>query len=402
VRARDVVGFATRALRTERRRAGLAMLGTSIGVAAVLVMIALGEGARALVRAQFDLLGPDVFAVLPGKTETTGALPGIVGAPRDLTLADAQALRRAVDSAERVAPVVIGDAELAVGDRARRTLVVGSTRELQGIRAYEMRLGSFLPDEPWDRGTPAVVLGGGLVDELFPGRNPLQRAVRLGGMRLRVIGVLASQGTHFGIDLDESVVVPVATALRLFDRSSLDRVAFQVRPGFDLERAQARAAAVLRERHGEEDFTLATPDAVLAAFEGVLRVLTLGVVAIASISLLVAGIGIMNVMLVSVAERTGEIGVLRAVGATTGQVGRLFLAEAALIAGSSGALGLLLGLALVHQASRVVSFLPLAVPAWALGAGLGLALTTGIVFGLWPALRAARMDPVDALAGRRR
>ncbi|NOT31011.1 MAG: FtsX-like permease family protein [Planctomycetes bacterium] len=400
--ARDALAFAARALTTERRRTFLALLGTSIGVGAVLVMVALGEGALRLVRAQFDVLGPNVMAIVPGKSETSGALPGLVGAPRDLTLEDAEALRRAVASAERLSPIVMGNDELSVGDRARRVIVLGATAELLAIRRLEVRSGSFLPVEPWDRGAPVIVLGEALVGALFQGENPLNHFVHLGRTRLRVIGVLASQGTHFGVDLDQTVMVPVATAMRLFDQSSLDRIALQARPGFDLERVEERCRAILLERHGAEDFTLTTPDAVLEAFEGILGVLTLALAAIASISLVVAGIGIMNVMLVSVSERTGEIGLLRALGASKREVGRLFLFEAGLISASGGLLGLALGWALVRSAARWLSFLPAAIPAWAGWVALLLALSTGLVSGILPALRAVRLDPVVALSGRRR
>lgn len=401
MRFRDLFLFAANALRTERRRSSLALLGTAIGVAAVLVMVALGEGALRLVRAQFERLGPNVMGILPGKSETSGTFGGLFGGPRDLTLADATALRRGVDSVRAVAPMVIGNDELAVEGRSRRVLVLGSAHELAGIRELVVRQGEFLPAEEWERATPVVVLGAGLVEALFPGENPLQRSVRLGRWRLRVIGVLASQGTHFGIDLDQTVMVPVAMAMRMFDRPSLDRIALQVRPGFALARAEERCRALLIERHGVEDFTITTPDAVLEAFEGILGMLTLALAAIASISLGVAGIGIMNVMLVSVAERTPEVGLLRALGATSGEVARLFLVEAALISLGGGLLGLLLGASAVELAARAWSFLPAAIPPWAGAAALGLALATGLLFGSLPARRAVRLDPVVALTGRR-
>jgi putative ABC transport system permease protein len=402
VRPGDVLTFAARALGTERRRAGLALLGTGIGVAAVLVMVALGEGALRLVRAQFEMLGPNLLAILPGKSETTGALPGLIGAPRELTLEDARALRRSVDSLERVAPVVFGNEELAVGARARRVLVLGTTGELRAIRKLEVRAGAFLPEEDWERAAPVVVLGAALVEELFPGENALARWVHLGRARVRVVGVLGSQGTHFGIDLDQTVMVPVATAMRLFDQASLNRISLAVRPGFDLARAEQRCREVLLERHGVEDFTLTTPDAILAAFEGILAVLTLALSAIAAISLAVAGIGIMNVMLVSVSERTGEIGLLRALGTTTAGIARLFLVEAALISAGGGVLGLALGALLVRAAARWFPLLPAAIPAWAGAAAMLVALATGLLSGLLPALRAARLEPVAALTGRPR
>jgi putative ABC transport system permease protein len=217
-----------------------------------------------------------------------------------------------------------------------------------------------------------------------------------------VIGVLGSQGTHFGIDLDETVMVPVATAMRLFDQPGLNRLSLEVRPGFDVARAEERCRALLLERHGVEDFTLTTPDAILDAFEDILGVLTLALSAIAAISLVVAGIGIMNVMLVSVSERTAEVGLLRALGASKGGIARLFLVEAAMIAGGGGVLGLGLGALLVQGAARWFPLVPAVIPAWAAVAALLVALATGLVSGLLPALRAVRLDPVVALTGRPR
>ena len=398
----DVLASALRALRGRRRQTGLSLLGMSIGVAAVLVLSGLGEGARSYVRSQFEFMGTDVLGVLPGKVETSGGIPGIGGVPNDLTVADAQALARGLRRAQSVAPVSVGTETIAAGERSRQVLVIGSTPENFSIRNLKLRSGSCLPEGPWDRGARVAVLGSKLAGELLPGENPLGSIIRIGGWRMRVIGVLASEGVRFGMNLDEAVYIPVATALAMFDKRSLFRIAIRVRPGSDLGRMKASCAAILRERHGEEDFTITTPDAVLGSLEAILRMLTLGLAGIASISLAVAGIGVMNVMLVSVSERTKEIGLSKAIGATPTQILLLFLAEAATLSVLGSLLGLAMGYGILRFAGFFYPGFALHAPLWAAVAAVALSVVIGVLFGLWPAARALRLDPVNALAGRAR
>jgi len=396
----DVLTAASGALRAHRRRTGLSLLGMSIGVAAVIILTGLGEGGRDFVRRQFEFIGTNVVGVLPGKVETTGGIPGLGGVPNDLTIEDAEAIARGVPQAERVAPVFLGNETIAHAERSRQVLVFGSTAEIVPIRKLELRAGKFLPAGHWDRGTSVAVIGSKLATELFLGENPLGKVVRIGEWRMRVTGVLAPQGVHFGVDLDETVFVPVATAMRMFDRSSLFRVVIQIRPGFDSERAVERSRAILVARHGEEDFTIMTPDAILDSLESILTMLTLALVGIASISLAVAGIGIMNVMLVSVSERTEEIGLFKALGASRGQVLALFLTEAAALSSLGGILGVLIAWVVLKSASVVYPGFPVSPPAWAAALAFALALVVGCTFGLLPAVRAVRLDPITALSGR--
>ena len=400
MRALTALRFAAGSLAASRKRTALCLLGISIGVAAVLVLTGLGDSTRAWLRGQFETIGTNVVGVLPGKVETTGAVPGFGGTPNDLTLADARSLARMVPAVERVAPIVLGNETVEHGQRSRQVLVFGSSAEILAIRDLELRAGEFLPDAPWERARPACVLGSGLARELFPVENPVGGIVRVGGWRMRVLGVLASRGQRFGIDLDDTVFMPVATAMAMFDRSSLFRIAVEVRPGRDLDLAGEACTAVLTARHGEEDFTVTTPDAVLESLESILDMLTLALVGIASISLAVAGIGIMNVMLVVVSERQAEVGLMKAVGAEPAQVLQLFIAEAALLSGLGGVLGLALGYGLLFAARWVWPVFPFQAPAWAAAAGLALSIVVGVAFGSWPASRAVRLDPVTALSGR--
>lgn len=396
----DLFRFALRSLSGHRLRTLLSLLGMAIGVAAVIALTALGEGARRYVIDQFASIGSNLLIVVPGKSETTG-IPGIGAAPNDLTLEDAQAILRQVPQTELVAPLVVGTESVAHGARRRLVPVVGSTHELAEVRKLAVARGEFLPAGEARRGRPVAVLGSKLARELFPGDEPVGKVVRIGGWRMRVIGVLAPRGTQLGMNMDDVVLVPVATSMRMFDRRSLFRIMVQVRGGADLDVAKGRVIRLLTERHdGEEDVTVLTQDAVVSTFSQILGALTLALAAIASISLTVAGIGIMNVMLVSVSERTREVGLLRALGVKRRQVLTVFLTEAALLSTTGGLLGLATGWTAVRILVGVFPALPASPPTWAVVAALALSLGVGVIFGLLPARRAARLDPVAALAGR--
>lgn len=397
---REIAAFGGAALAGHRLRSALSLGGVAVGIAAVVVLTALGEGARRYVVDQFAQLGSNFVGVLPGKVETTGAIPGFGGVPNDLTLDDARALRRALPEARHVEPIVVAQELVAHGERRRQVVVAGVTHQFLAVRKLRLASGRFLPALELDRGAPVVVLGHRVARELFPAGDAVDGAVRVGDRRCRVIGVLAPRGEQLGMDLDEVALVPVATAMRLFNRSSLFRILIEVRPGVDLATVVERTRALLADRHGEEDVTIITESAVVASLSSILTVLTLAVAAIGSISLAVAGIGIMNVMLVAVAERTAEIGLLRAVGASRRQVLACFLAEAVLLSGAGGVAGLGLGFAATRALVALWPALPAAPPAWAVASALGLSFAVGALFGWAPARRATRLDPILALAQR--
>ena len=398
--ARDLLLFAARALRGHRLRSGLSLLGVAIGVAAVIALTALGEGARRYVVSQFSQIGTNLLIVLPGRTETSGGMPGFGGVPNDLTLADAEAVVRAVPEIDRAAPLVMGSETVAWGERKRQVALVGGTHEMLEVRRLAMAHGRFLPETPWDRGAAVAVLGQTLARELFPGTDPVGAVVRIGDWRMRVVGVLAPRGMQLGIDMDDVAVVPVATAMKMLNRRSLFRLLLQVRGHADIDRAREQVRRLLVERHGEEDVTVIAQDAVLAAFSSILGALTMALGGIAAISLAVAGVGIMNVMLVAVSERTREIGLLLALGAGRRQILAAFLAEAVLLSTAGGLLGLAAGWGAVRALVALFPALPAAPPAWAVAAALALSVAVGALFGMLPARRATRLDPVAALAGR--
>ena len=245
------------------------------------------------------------------------------------------------------------------------------------------------------------MIGSKLQQELFGGANPLGEWLRLGEERFRVIGVMAPRGTSLGMDLDEVVHVPVSRAMSLFNRTTLFRILAEVRAFGEIEAAKSAVVDLLQERHeGFEDVTVLTQDSVVSTFSNILGALTAALGGIAAISLSVAGVGIMNVMLVSVSERVPEIGLLKALGATRGQILAVFLAEATILSSAGGIVGLGVGLAGGQLIMSAFPAFPVQPPTWAVAGALAVALLVGVTFGALPARRASRLDPVAALAGR--
>jgi putative ABC transport system permease protein len=397
----DLFRFALLALRGHRLRSGLTLLGVAIGVTAVILLTALGEGARLYVTGQFAALGSNLLIALPGKTETTGNAPLFGGTPRDLTLEDTEAILRRCPRVNRIAPLAVGSARVGYGDRRREVTVLGGTADLLPVRRLEVAVGRFLPKLDAERSSAVAVIGRTVQQELFREENPLGRAIRIGDWRFRVIGVLSEKGESLGVDMDDVVIVPVTSALRLFNQTSLFRVLIEAKVYSEIDAARRDVLAVLTERHdGEEDVTVLTQDSVLAAFTRILGALTLALAGIAAISLSVAGVGIMNVMLVVVSERTEEIGLLKALGATRRGILAIFLVEALLLSAAGCLVGLVTGYLGAGYLALRYPALPTQPPDWAVVAALVVSVGSGILFGVLPARRAARLDPVAALSGR--
>ena len=396
----DVLRFASGSLRGSRTRTLLMILAMSIGVASVVVLTGLGEGARRYVVNQFSSLGTNLVIVFPGRTETAGFGPGMLlgQIPRELSLDDARALLRSRAIA-RIAPLTVGSSQISQGALNREVIVLGSTSDLLEVRHMSLSRGQFLPAGDIHASESVCVLGAKIKRELFGQEQAIGTWVRLGDRRFRVIGVMASQGESMGLNTDELVIVPVASAHLLFNISGLLRILVEAKNRDTIELAKHDIEKIMFERHdGERDVTVITQDAVLATFDRILRALTLAVGGIASISLAVAGILIMNVMLIAVSQRVKEIGLLKALGAPAAQIRNLFFAEAILLSGIGSVAGLILGEAGVMVIAKIYPTLPVAAPWWAVLAALGTSLGTGILFSVWPARRAARLDPVMALA----
>ena len=402
MRSVDLIRFARDAATGSPLRSTLLVLAMAIGVAAVVVLTALGDGARRYVLAEFSSLGSNLVIVLPGRTQTGGFSPGnaITSTPRDLTIDDAQALQRA-PAVRRLAPLAIGTSEISVGGKLREVMVAGTTVQFLEVRRLKLAQGRFLADSDWRRGPAEAVIGAKIRDEMFGAEPALGRLVRIGDRRFRVVGVMAASGQGLGMNTDELAIVPVSLAQAMFNSNTLFRILIEAHSREAIEPAKAQVAQILRQLHdGEEDVTVITQDAVLATFDRLLGALTLGVAGIAAISLAVAGILVMNVMLVSVAQRTGEIGLLKALGATGATIRTAFLAEAVMLSLAGALLGYALGQGGAALIRQLYPTFPAWPPDWAVIAGLLTALATGVVFGVLPARRAARLDPVQALAKR--
>ncbi len=401
MRPDDVLRFCIRALTGFRARTLLMLLAMAIGVASVMVLTALGDGARRFVKNEFSSLGTHLLVVLPGRSETTGGPPPLLGAtPRDLTLADALALQRS-SAVQRVAPITVGSAPVARAQRDREVNVLGTTADFYRVRQLRMGQGKFLPEGDPDRGAAVCVLGYEIKQELFGNRNALGQWVRIGERRFRVIGVLADKGQSLGIDLNDIAIIPVASAQALFNTQSLFRILVQAQGREAIPRAKRAITKIIRARHeGEDDITVITQDALLSTFDRIFTALTFTLGGIAAVSLLVAGILIMNVMLVSVSQRTAEIGLLKALGAPGRQIMQLFLAESAMLALLGALLGLVIAASGTWILDRLFRDFSLGIPTWSVAAAIGIALATGLVFGVLPARRAARQDPVLALSTR--
>ncbi|TAJ92597.1 MAG: FtsX-like permease family protein [Gammaproteobacteria bacterium] len=401
MRGTDSILLAFGAIRGHRLRSSLTILGMGIGVSAVVLLTSLGNAARSYVTGEFSELGANMVIVLPGRNETTGGIPPIMGeTPRDLTLDDALALGRSPVIRE-VAPVMLGSVPVSARGLEREVTVIGTTSGMEIVRNLRMARGRFLAAGDPHLAAPECVLGETVRKELFGADHSLGEWLRIGDRRCRIIGVLAPSGVSLGSDLDDMVMLPVASAEILFNTSSLFRVLLQVDPNLRQEDAAREIRRIIMDRHeGEDDITIISQDSVLATFDRILLVLTLGIGAIAGISLAVAGILIMNIMLVSVTQRTAEIGLLRAIGAPAGDIRRLFLIEALLLSGLGTGFGLLAGILGAVLLHRLYPLLPLAIPAWSVAASAGTAMLAGLVFGALPAIRAARLNPVTALTGR--
>lgn len=393
----DLLRFALVALSRQRFRAAMILLVVALGTGSVIVLTGLGEGARLYVAGEFASMGTDTIIVLPGRQETTGGMPPVMGvAPRDLTLEDADAVRQ-LPGVNAVAPLLMGVGTVSVGVLQRDGVVVGTRGDYFHIRKLVPTSGRVFPDYRDAALPPMAVLGPTMAAELFRDRSPLGEWLRIGDRRYRVVGVLGETRVA-GMDLGDAVFIPINHAQSMYDTPALFRLMVQVRPGASRARIEQAVRELLTARHdGDEDFTVTSPGAMLKSLDAILGIMTLAVSGIAGISLLVAGILIMNVTLISVTQRTGEIGLLKALGAPAKTVKRIFLAEALLLAVAGGALGVLVGELLLAIGRQAWPSIPFTAPWTTVLAAMAVALLSGLLFALLPAGRAAKLDPVIAL-----
>ncbi|MEU4398873.1 ABC transporter permease [Micromonospora orduensis] len=379
------------ALRANRLRSALTMLGVIIGVASVVLLVAIGTGTKQKVEQQVEGLGSNLLLVVPGKIEV-GTAPVV----SPLTLKDVDAVTRVVGDPERVAVTVASGATARAGARSDFTTVQGVLETTPAVFTRSLARGRYLTGTDVDTSRRVAVLGDSVARALFPDRDPLGQQVTLAGVRFRVIGVFAPLGQSLGVDRDDEVHVPVTAAQRLWGTQRVDGIAVKAPDRERIDELGERIVAELNRRHPDTEFSAVTQQQILGVLGDILGVLTGVLAAIAGISLLVGGVGVSNIMLVSVRERTREIGLRKAVGARPRDIGVQFLLEAVLLTTIGGLTGMALGVgtALLVDA---LSPIPAAITWWSLALAFGVSAAVGIVFGVVPAQRAGRLDPVVAL-----
>ncbi len=379
------------ALRASRLRSGLTMLGVIIGVGAVVILVAIGTGAKNTVEQQVEGLGSNLLLIVPGEV-SFGSAPTV----SRLRLDDVDAVTRVVGDRNRVAVTTTSGETVRAGDRSRFATIDGVLETTPKVFVRELARGSYLTRSDVDTGRRVAVLGATIADSLFPQRDPVGSQITLAGVRFRVIGVFAPLGQSLGVDRDAEVHIPITTAQRVFDTNRVDGLAVKAPDRDSIDALGKKIIGVLHERHPDAEFSAVTQEQILGVLGDILGILTGVLAAIAGISLLVGGVGVSNIMLVSVRERTREIGLRKAVGARPRDIGVQFLLEAILLTTIGGLVGIGLGIG-VSLVVGALTPVPAAVTWWSVVLAFGVSAGVGIIFGVVPALRAGRLDPVVAL-----
>ncbi|NMG64503.1 FtsX-like permease family protein [Azoarcus indigens] len=392
----DLFQLSLRALSAQRLRSFLTLLGIAVGIAAVILLTAIGEGLHRFVLQEFTQFGTNIIKLTPGRLGARGGPPGLPSTTRELTLDDAAVLAR-VPFVTGVTPAVSGNSEIRAQGRVRRTLVMGVGPQMDRMFAMKVRSGHFLPPDDAASARALVVLGAKLKQELFGAGNALGQRVQIGTERYRVIGVMEAKGQFLGVDLDDTAYIPTARALALYNRDGVMEINLTYEEGVPAARVAAEVKRRMVNRHGREDFTLTTQEDMLASLSNILDILTAAVGVLGGISLLVGAVGIVTIMTIAVAERTGEIGLMVALGATRRAILGLFLGEAVALAALGGLLGLAIGAGLAQLAALLLPALPVSTPWHFALLAEALAILIGLVAGVMPARTAARLDPVEAL-----
>jgi putative ABC transport system permease protein len=396
MRFHDAIRLALSAVFAHRMRSFLTALGIAVGIASVVLLTSIGEGVHRFVLSEFTQFGTNLIAVTPGKATTTGMSGALISNVRPLSLDDALALKP-IPKVLGVVPFVQGNAPVEYGPRSRRTYVFGVGSQVPAVWQMNVSVGRFLPEDDPRAARAFAVVGSKVRDEIFGTGNPLGKRIRIGGERYRIIGVMESKGQMLGFDLDDAVYVPTARALGMFNRESLMEIDILYKTGTTAKEIVDRVRERLMSRHGREDFTITTQEQMLDVLGSVLDILTLAVGALGGISLAVGGVGILTIMTIAVNERIAEIGLLRAIGAHRKQILALFIGEAVALASIGGLAGLVIGTAGAWLLGAVIPALPTHTPWGFVILAEVLAAFIGLSAGVFPAIRAANLDPIEAL-----
>jgi putative ABC transport system permease protein len=393
----EAAASAVENLATNKLRSALTMLGIIIGVMAVIMLVSVAEGAKRYITRELSGLGTNLLIITAGKSQTTGGPPILGEGTRKLTYEDALAIRHATNRYE-IAPVVVGGSLIKYANRSRDVTVIGTTQAHQKVRNIFVEVGRFISDEDLESRRRVVALGRTVARELFGEINPLGKLVRIADMRFRVIGLMERKGVILGFDFDNLVFIPVRTALELYDTDRLLEILVGAPSEAEVPRVAAEVRRILTRRHDhKEDFTITSQDAMLTSLRKILNIFSWVLGAIAAISLLVGGIGIMNIMLVSVGERTREIGLRKAVGARRRDILWQVLLEALALSVIGGLIGVCAGAGGAMGVGALLPSLPVDVSWWSIWLAFGFTICVGLFFGVYPARKAAMLEPITAL-----
>ena len=380
-------------------RSALTMLGMIIGVMAVILLVSVGTGAKRYITSEFESLGTNVILVQPGKTDKKNSMgPPVTSSKGKLNLGDVEALIKNAQGLSAVSGVMFGAGVVKTDIDTNNINMIGSNDQFNRIFNMVITEGNFFSKEDEDSGRRVAVLGHNIKENLFGPGNALGKLIKVNESEHRVIGIIKPTGDKLGFNVDDIVFIPTKSALRLFNTENLFGIRASAKSRTGLEDAVAELTSILKERHnGEEDFTIVTQVTMLESMNTILNMLTYALGAIALISMLVGGIGIMNIMLVSVTERTREIGIRRAVGARRSDILKQFLIEAVVISVTGGFLGIFISLVIAYILYFFIPGFDMRPPFWILPPAFLLSFLTGVIFGVWPAKKAAHIQTIDAL-----
>ncbi len=394
---KELMLLALRAITGHRLRSVLSMLGIAIGIASVILLTSIGEGTKRYLIGQFTQFGTNILAINPGKAETSG-LPGALGgSTRHLTIDDAEALER-IPGVLEVMPMAFGQARVEANNRSRAVYIYGVTPQAPRVWQWGLRQGSFWPEGDPRDGAQMAVLGPKLKRELFGEENALGKLVWIGGTRFRVTGMMEPKGQILGFDLDDAAYIPVATAMQIFNLPEVMEIDITFANSQVLHSVEEGVRRILTERHGgREDFSMTSQAAMLDVFGNIMNIITMSVGAIAGISLVVGAVGVLTMMWIAVGERTNEIGLVRAIGASRKQVLWIFLTESAALSTLGGLIGIGVGMGICSLLRTAVPGLPVHTPIIFVVVAVLVSAATGMLSGIMPARRAAALDPIEAL-----